>query len=427
MKSNIIVKLFLIQLIYNQLLAEELICNLEANVPLDCFVLHAKFTTDTNIVYTNLGKNFTAFEIYSSEIANIFQNLFIDFPFLQTFTISDSIFSTIRSTDFNGANRLIYLYLVNTTVKALTNNIFQNCKNLIILSVVNGVLDSIDKDALKGLKKLKQLNFFKNQLAELQSGTLDDMLNLVSFNCYMNSITAIPSDLFNKATKLEAIDFSFNKIVTIDDTTFSNLPVLNTISLNDNQLIGFKAPQAAFLILTNNQIKIFHISQHIQQLSIANNSLEKITCDKNLGATEINANQNNLRNLLCIKSMVNLTNLDVSRNKISKLNKKPFTRLTKLWYLNINGNPKRIFPTNMFTSLQTLITLRVDGLRNYQIVKKVLPKLIQIKINTDNWNCSHAEKVAEFLEKQRIKYDSIDRYTNFKRFKCQVPFLHILD
>lgn len=419
--------IFWLQLLSHNLLAEELVCDEVPHIPLCCFVENGTFTTADDIIYTKFDKNFTTLDMFNSELEFIFHNLFVVFPKLQSFRMIHCIFSTIRPNDFNGANNLLEIILANTTIEALKNNSFQGAKQLQVLSITNGNLNKIGKDAFRGLSILDQLNLHKNQLKSLESGIFDGLVSLQTFNCYFNSLTEIPADLFNKTRKLRAIDLSTNKIISIDNKTFGNLKFLQLINLNDNQLSSLQAPFVQHLEVKNNLIDNFFIPNYLIQLSIANNSLSKLSCDVDLNLTIFYGSHNNLTDLRCIKNMDQLTNLDISFNKITKLNKTSLARLTKVRYLHLKGNPKQTYTTYMFSPMKALVTLSVNELKNYKVLKRSVPNLNQVWLTTDTWDCSRLKKVAEILTNQKISYESSDRFLNFKRFKCQIPFPKILD
>lgn len=422
-----IFKVLWFQLLFQHRSAEKLDCQLDPNLPLACTVQNAVFTSDSNIEYTNFGKNFTRFEIYNSQMAFIFQNFFIDFPQLQSIVIGDSLFSTIRPNDFNGAKKLLETNFFNTTIETLQNNSFQACRSLQLVSMVNGILSTVEGNAFKGLRNMNQLRLNNNKLTTLVSGILDDLVNLESFYCYYNSITSIPVDFFTRTTKLIVVNLSSNQIVSIDSKTFINQKNLNSLSLSNNLLTSLDVTAVTCLDLDNNQLTTFHIQNFIKELSISNNFLSSLTCDTNLSTITLDVSYNHLQNMKCIRAMINLTNLDIKYNKMAHLSKKAFQKLSKMWYLNVNGNPKKIHKIISFSPMKSLLILRVDGLKNYKVVKKNLPNLYKIVLTTDTWNCSRATNIAKILQNQKIMYDSINGAINIKNFKCRIPLPKLLD
>lgn len=106
--------------------------------------------------------------------------------------------------------------------------------------------------------------------------------------------------------------------------------------------------------------------------------------------------------MLCIKKMKNITNLDLSHNEFTQIQKSAFANLGNLKYLDFSFNNFKKLGPQMFSSATGLVSLSIDKFKIYKNVRQSCSKLSELHLTTKEWNCSFLEAVAGVLNAQKI-------------------------
>ena len=116
----------------------------------------------------------------------------------------------------------------------------------------------------------------------------------------------------------------------------------------------------------------------------------------------LGATNNSLQNLGCIRNMTQLSALNLSKNKISKLVKSMFVNLKKLQTLDLSYNPiMKVTPT-MFAPLIKLGDLSIDKMSGIENIREQMAALQFISLTTTTWNCSALLLVAKIYNSQKV-------------------------
>jgi len=308
---------------------------------------------------------------------------------------------------FDGCFGLKSLELVSCQIKVINFELFKykSMPSLEKLRVHINPLKYIDINESNYLPKLKYLNLaqsLKTEDFEIYCNCLLEELVLSH-----NSIKEIKiQNIFNTDT-LKIIDFSENQITTIKSNTFTKLP--NLISLNlsfnqiskieDNAFEGLYNLQEMNLAGKNNKI-IYrpYLFKTISGLS----KLKYLTLNKEFAfSSEKEDDNNNNKHNYCHYEFRNLQEipddtfyglevletLDLSFNKINKINKLAFNGLSKLKYLILKVNFLEIIEENTFKSLISLENLDIS----YNLVKTIehsafdgLDNLLELNVANNN-------------------------------------------
>ena len=170
------------------------------------------------------------------------------------------------------------------------------------------------------------------------------------------------------------LDFSNRKLKTLDENIFAAHPFLKELNLSDNEL--------STLPLT-----VFNKTRHLRKLLLQNNSLTALPSSQFGGL--INLNHLNLsrntiflhRHDLFTPDLKNLEILDLSHNRLSKLEASTFDNLTSLQILNLKNNQICTISKDVFalqTNLEVLNLANnkisevsfIEAFRNLQSLKK---------------------------------------------------------
>ena len=171
------------------------------------------------------------------------------------------------------------------------------------------------------------------------------------------------------------LDFSNRKLETLDENTFAAHPFLEELNLSNNEL--------STLPLT-----LFNKTRLIRKLLLQNNSLTALPSSRFKGLinlTHLNLSRNTIflyRNDLFTPDLKNLEILDLSHNRLSKLEASTFDNLTSLHVLNLENNQIRTISKDVFALQANLEVLNlannkisevnfIEGFRNLQSLKEL--------------------------------------------------------
>ncbi|XP_049869263.1 leucine-rich repeat and immunoglobulin-like domain-containing nogo receptor-interacting protein 1 [Pectinophora gossypiella] len=285
----------------------------------------------------------------------------------------------------NGSARNIeidLLYINNSTIPALTDNMFASLK-IHNLQISGCKIRKVEDDAFRGQGPyLKNLNLQDNELNEVPVKALKILVNLSLLDISKNRITNIENHSFITLRKLTTLKISDNN-VTLAEHALSGLEN----SLKNLNLKGTKqktVPQCiknlrslAFLDLSQNSIRelpgpegssTFEGLNSLTALNLERNLLVHLREDAFAGVKHSLSSLSLLNNLLpefptaAIGTLTELKVLDIGFNLLNKL---PIDALLKnplITLLALDGNPLPTVPEEAFVHLNhTLRGLSLGG------------------------------------------------------------------
>lgn len=274
------------------------------------------------------------------------------------------------------------LYINNSTIEKLTNNVFANLKlHNVQLSSCN--IRSIEDAAFKGQEKLlKNLNLQDNLLetVPIKSLRILSILNLLDLS--KNRITNIPDNAFQGLSKLSTLKLSDNN-VTLAASAFRGIES----SLKNLNLKGTKqkrVPESvrglkvlAFLDLSQNGIRelpgagglrTFEGLDSLTALNLERNLIQNLGETAFGGVRKTLSSLSLLNNLLAefpvgaIHSLKELRVLDIGFNLLTALPETAFRGNPSITLLALDGNPLPTVPEKALAHLnRTLRGLSLGG------------------------------------------------------------------
>ncbi|EFO26857.2 leucine Rich Repeat family protein [Loa loa] len=242
---------------------------------------------------------------------------------------------------------------------------------LISLNLNYNQLTDLPDNALKGVESLRHLRLEGNKICSLSSNSLLDIKNILelldlSDNCLSN----IPAQNLRNCIRLMYLDLSHNAIKEIANFQLMNLPLLKELRINNNQ-INYIAPMAFMnvpllkhLVLRNNLIssieteRLFQVFKSLEVLDLSENMLNKVPS---------------------FKELLNLRQIHLNHNKISRIETLAFSSNRRLQLISLQCNQITAMSRNSFDSLDELVVLNLannaikkiervmlDGMRNLQ-------------------------------------------------------------
>lgn len=257
-----------------------------------------------------------------------------DFPFIYFFLHRNQVEFPLLLEALNKFARstaIDLLYINNSTIDKLPNNVFANLKlHNVQLSSCN--IRTIDDAAFKGQEKLlKNLNLQDNQLE------------------------AVPIKAMRILTILNLLDLSKNKIAQIPDNAFQGLTKLSTLKLSDNNVT---LAAGAFRGIENS----------LKNLNLKGTKQKRVPeCVRGLKVLAfLDLSQNGIRELpgagglRTFEGLDSLTALNLERNLIQNLGETAFGGVRKtLSSLSLLNNLLAEFPVGAIHSLKELRVLDI--------------------------------------------------------------------
>lgn len=285
-------------------------------------------------------------------------------------------------------NQIVILDLDNNLVSKIHSNSLTNFRGLRILKMSNNSLREIPSGFFENASQLKEVYLNDNEISlinDLPSNlsvldlsnnnlhmippALSSHSNLYKLNLSHNFIDSNSPFVIHHMNHLIDLDFSFNHLRTVNANFVVNLSNLTELRLENNEIrhLELRAFQNLTrlkrLNLANNKIstvKRYHFDgiSELLYLNLHNNTISSL--DGDIFAPILNLNSLILsKNLLldvpaALYVLGNLENLNLEKNKISKVRKFVLDNLTNLRNLNLANNQISSLERNLFSKMKNL-------------------------------------------------------------------------
>lgn len=199
----------------------------------------------------------------------------------------------------------------------------------------------IDSDTFRNTRKLQVLNLAHNFLPEVSYDTFRTLGDLRIVDLSYNNLRSLPDNLFI-GDDLEMLDLSHNQLTKIPVTALSNVAALTLCQLD----------------LSHNHIGAIH------SMDLSNKFRVKIIFQ--------------VLNVFIYFIIISqrLSNLDLSHNRLVRLEDAAFTTLPNLAILDLSHNDELELFGRVFNGLEnTLVELSLENISIYQAPDLPLPKL----------------------------------------------------
>jgi len=141
-------------------------------------------------------------------------------------------------TEFDGLNKLEYLFLDNNRIISIKSNQFQNLSNLIkLLNLEKNSIQATDSTVFTYLLNINDLRLSDNKIQSISLDSFKNLVHLQFFNSNNNSISSLPLTN-NQLKSIEYIWLSNNQLKSIESDTFKYFVSLKQLGLESNELIS---------------------------------------------------------------------------------------------------------------------------------------------------------------------------------------------
>ncbi|XP_012272309.1 toll-like receptor Tollo [Orussus abietinus] len=301
---------------------------------------------------------------------------------------SDTLFfqSSLSAGSFRPLVELRELIIEYCKIGNLSDDAFKGLRELRNLTVrthntdwSSMALDVSARAFTEELGQLERLDLGENNMWSLPEGSLCPLINLEVLNLTRNRLRDVTGFRFNAAARcasgLRQLDLSNNSIESLPSAAFSGLSRLHSLDLRSNAIASLAdrafegLPSLAVLELTDNRLtslppELFADTRNVQEIHLKNNSLNVLPPGLFSELSQLlvlSLSRNELTaewvNAATFTGLVRLVILDLSYNRITRLEPAVFRDLYSLQILRLQGNLLDGLLENTFSALYNLHTL----------------------------------------------------------------------
>ena len=239
-------------------------------------------------------------------------------------------------------------------VMELEADAFTGLNNLHHLNLTQNNLWTAPRSTFCGLHSLRVLNLSVNFLQDANElGFNQCNIPLEKLDLSYNSLAAIPAHAFSQLSSLELLRLDNNRLNILEDQAFSDLRQLKVLSLANNELVAL--PPELFEADPSTSSTTAIPASRLEELYLQNNSLS-VLAPGLFNPLEhllvLNLSRNELTNdwvtSSSLRPLVRLVALDMSHNKLTKLDQSMLSGLTALQILNVGNNNIHTVSANTF-------------------------------------------------------------------------------
>ncbi|KAL6268866.1 hypothetical protein P5V15_001986 [Pogonomyrmex californicus] len=277
------------------------------------------------------------------------------------------------------------LILSKNNIVLLPINELKNLKYLKRLDLSQNQLNNMPPDIFKNLHKLEDLDYSHNLLWHFDIFILNTAPFLSKLNLSHNQINNLERSSENAITKLKILDAAHNNLVDLN--FLDGMPELEYLDLSFNKFITL--PTNSLLYMQH--LKILHISNNnllslnfqnfppsLLELYAENNLINTILFQK-LPINILNIQNNNISNIYDNITLLELKNLNISKNSLSDF---PNVPLRTLETLDVSFNHLTIIPESIsIKNFPNLRIFKVNGnrLKDIKIRSELNLEIFEVK------------------------------------------------
>lgn len=276
-----------------------------------------------------------ALNFTESKLPTIPHGLFRYFMEIKEINISLASIEDIYS-DFDGANNLEKLTMAYNNVTQLRPQLFTGAPNIQSIDLSHNQIERINPLAFVDVTNLSLLFLSYNRLRQLDGQVFEKLVKLQFIDLENNELDHIDETLFARNPLLRMILLNKNRLTTVDCQVFATNSNLLFLYLSHNQLVDFDASciresSKLKLVISGNQLKNVTL-ECVKWLDASNNRISTLTItDEHCPIETLIVANSSLDNIVSLfDRFISLKYLDVSMNRIGRLNISTFAKMENL-------------------------------------------------------------------------------------------------
>jgi Leucine-rich repeat (LRR) protein len=283
----------------------------------------------------------------SNNLKKITREIFNGLSKLQILYLDNNYIEDINVDSFENMPKLKQLHLHSNYIKLVENEMFLDKAELEILYLYQNNIETIETIPFNTLYSLKKLHLFSNKITQIKIGNFIHLVKLEELKLDKNEIGTFEINTFTGLENLKVLDMSANKIEELENRVFHSLKSLKKLDLHLNDINQIEPnafidlPNLSYLNLDSNKIvslEDIQFNQNLSELSIQYNMLSNLDEINSKELKSLKIANNLIQTIRSINSLANLEYLDLSQNRLIKIEANSFKSLKKLKYLNLSGN-----------------------------------------------------------------------------------------
>lgn len=400
--------------------------------------LHIGYGDEVNCdVYPYYRERIRVVNFTESQMPFIPHGIFRYLTGIRQFDISFTGIEVVHR-DFEGAKNLMFLTMTNNNLTELSASLFADAPNISVVDFAHNQIERINPFTFVDATSLSSLQFSYNRLKKLDAQTFEKLYALDFIALDHNELEYIDVELFARNSLLQKVLLNNNRIVSLDCEAFAHIDYLSSLDLSHNRLLGFstscfRRQLPLSLAIRNNRITNLTVI-NIDSLDASNNNISMLEMedDSSILETLIVANNSLVNITSWFRRLRSLKQLDISWNKIGRLNIGAFANLKKLnkLYLKrtqLSGIDYGTFANQMelkvldisyndlnhidfdvfFPYLKGLEELYIDGNNlteagGLSLTVNSFPNLKSIGLSHNRFNCSYLTKLITCLNSDNV-------------------------
>ncbi len=331
-----------------------------------------------NALRSNLlsGETFVGLEklqildLSKNQLSEIGENLFDNLKQLHALDLSKNSISSVSKSAFKGPLKI--LNLSHNALQSFDGEVLEQTAKLESLSLDNNALNQVNlseqslgeltdlalngnklneiPDFVKQSRALKTLDLGSNLIEDLSVNDFKSLVNLYGLRLAGNRLTKLDNDTFATSPKLHILNLAKNQLESIEVGAFSGLNELHVLRLDGNKLEDLNGLVSSlgslrWLNVSSNSLQWFDfafVPSSLEWLDISDNSVEELGNFyklNNFALSTLLVSHNSLT-LISADSLPlpNLKMLDLSSNRVSKVEDGSFLSLRHLDRVDLRGN-----------------------------------------------------------------------------------------
>lgn len=260
-----------------------------------CTVENIKVTKNDTLDSSNVNRDLFTINFKSCKFAEFPSKIFVDFPNLSNFEMTDNGLKVLNKKFFVNAKTLKYLLFINNSISTIKNRVFMNMPQLEYLVIRLNKIKFLAVNAflvttfikifsriyyynfLQGLSSLKQMVLSETSIVNLKRA-LQPLVSINNLELSKNRIKFIDKESFKTNIQLTYIELTDNAITAIEEGSFDTILNIKRLLLNKNELVFAKTYKSNSVNLSNNKLKSVYISEITEKVEMENNFIEVIEC-----------------------------------------------------------------------------------------------------------------------------------------------------
>ncbi|XP_076639572.1 leucine-rich repeat domain-containing glycoprotein 150 [Colletes latitarsis] len=363
------------------------------------------------------------------------KHVLFDTPSVIEFDFSYNGLTKLRRAAFTKMQSVIYVNLKNNKLRELDSVTFDSLELLDELDLSNNLLTEIPVDLFYN-NEIQTLRVAGNNLTTLSTIKAPKLKILDASN---NKIKIITKDDLSSMTLLDQLILSSNDLKTIHQNTFADLKQITHLDISNNRLTTWTDHH----LRTNGRLQILLMNDNpelktlpvfktvgleyetfsIYRFECANcglDHLKKDTFNAMPALTQLNLSRNRLTGLTngLLERTSTLQVLDLSDNKISSLDRNMFHGAISLTKINLAGNPLVTLQVTPFLVAPNLAELDVSRCALERVWNEARVRLTSLRFLSVRDN--HLRQITLEELKAMPNIDSLDMTHN--PFDCNDEF-----